>query len=156
MMTFLHLKVHNGWGIFSLGSVFQIFHWFSLSCHIRFSFDIYVWLQLKHLCVDIYAWWPFCVLYVKVPRKICQNRLTHLCVAMVNNLGDFDEPPTRGATVLGSQLQYLLQVIVLLKLYYSSLQNNTKMPTWPNLCNYWKPWIIRALVILKDPLIFQF
>ena len=25
--------------------------------HVRFGSDIYVWLQLKHLCVDIYVWW---------------------------------------------------------------------------------------------------
>ena len=31
--------------------------------------------------------------YLKVPRKICQNRLTHLCIAMVNHLGDSDESP---------------------------------------------------------------
>ena len=40
MMTFLHLKVHNGSGKFSIGSVFQIFHLFSFPHHIMFSFDI--------------------------------------------------------------------------------------------------------------------
>ena len=34
---------------FSVGSVFPI-------THPRFHFNIYVWLCLKHLCVDIYAW----------------------------------------------------------------------------------------------------
>ena len=32
-------------------------------------------------------------LYLKVPRKVCQNRLTHLCIAVVNRLGDSDESP---------------------------------------------------------------
>ena len=34
---------------FSIGSVFWIFHWFSFPCHPM--------LCLKHLCMDIYAWW---------------------------------------------------------------------------------------------------
>ena len=33
---------------FSIGSFFPI-------THARFNFNIYVWLHLKHLCVDIYA-----------------------------------------------------------------------------------------------------
>ena len=32
---------------------------------------------------------------VKSAKKIRQNRLTHLCIAMVNRLGDSDESPTR-------------------------------------------------------------
>ena len=38
-------------------SFFQIFHWFIFSpiTHPRFHFNIYAWLHLKHLCVDIYA-----------------------------------------------------------------------------------------------------
>ena len=35
-------------------------------------------------------------LYLKVPRKIHQNRLTHLCIAVVNRLGDSDESPKKG------------------------------------------------------------
>ena len=31
---------------------------------------------------------------VKSAKKISQNRLTHLCVADVNRLGDSDESPT--------------------------------------------------------------
>ena len=38
---------------FSIGSVFSI-------THSRCRFNIFAWLCLKHLCVDIYAWWPFC------------------------------------------------------------------------------------------------
>ena len=30
---------------------------------------------------------------VKSAQKICQNRLTHLCIAMVNHLGDSNESP---------------------------------------------------------------
>ena len=30
---------------------------------------------------------------VKSAKKICQNRLTHLCIAMVNCLGDSDKSP---------------------------------------------------------------
>ena len=48
---------------FSIGSVFPI-------THPRFCFN------LKHLCMDIYAWWPF-------------------CVAVVNRLGDSDESPMK-------------------------------------------------------------
>ena len=51
VITFLHLKVYNGWCKFSVGSVFQIFHQFDFPHHIRFSFTICVWLWLKHLCV---------------------------------------------------------------------------------------------------------
>ena len=43
MMTFLHLKVYNGWGIFFVGLVFQIFLWFSISLPHQ------VWFQ--HLCM---------------------------------------------------------------------------------------------------------
>ena len=66
---------------FSIGSVFPI-------THLRFCFNIYAWLHIKHSCMDIYAWWPFCTLSKKVPKEICQNRLKHLCVAVVNRLGD--------------------------------------------------------------------
>ena len=40
MMTFLHLKVHNGWCKFFSSSGFQIFYWFSFPHHVRFSFNI--------------------------------------------------------------------------------------------------------------------
>ena len=51
---------------FSVGWVFPV-------THLRFCFNIYAWLHLKHLCIDIYAWWPFCT--SKSAKKICQNRL---------------------------------------------------------------------------------
>ena len=53
---------HNGWRWifnrfsfpnFSIGSVFPV-------THLRFDFNIHTWLRIKHLCVDIYVWWPFC------------------------------------------------------------------------------------------------
>ena len=75
IMTFLHLKVHNGWCKFFIGSVFQIFHWLSFPCHIRFMHG--------HSCVMI-----FLHFIPKSAKKICQNRLTHLCVTMVNHLGN--------------------------------------------------------------------
>ena len=31
------------------------FYWFSFPYHVRFGSDIYVWLKLKYLWVDIYA-----------------------------------------------------------------------------------------------------
>ena len=54
---------------FSIGSVFPI-------THPGFCFNIYVWLRLKYLCVDIYMWWPFCG--SKKCQKFRQNRLPHL------------------------------------------------------------------------------
>ena len=41
---------------FSVGLVFQIFHWFSFLTHPRFCLNTYAWLCLKKLCMDIYAW----------------------------------------------------------------------------------------------------
>ena len=42
----------------------QIFHWFSfpivISLNTRFDLNIQVWFFLKHLCMDIHTWWPFC------------------------------------------------------------------------------------------------
>ena len=64
---------------FSVGSVFSI-------THPRFCYNIHAWLPIKHLCMDIYVRWPFCT--KKCQKKICQNRLTHLCVAVVNRLGN--------------------------------------------------------------------
>ena len=72
----------------SMWWLMQIFCWFSFPCHDRFSSNIYAWLQLKHLCMMTF-------LYLKVPRKICQNRLRHLCIAVVNHLGDSDESPIK-------------------------------------------------------------
>ena len=46
---------------FSVGSVFPI-------THPRFCYNIHAWLPIKHLCVDIYVWWPFCT-------KKCQKNL---------------------------------------------------------------------------------
>ena len=43
--------------------------------------------SFHHLCVDIYAWWPFCT-SEKCQNKFSQNRLTHLCIAVVNRLGN--------------------------------------------------------------------
>ena len=42
---------------FSIGSLFPI-------THPRLHLNIYVWLHLKHLCVDIYAWFTPRVTYV--------------------------------------------------------------------------------------------
>ena len=36
VMTFLHLKVHNGWCKFSIGSVFSM----TMPLHLRFGFNI--------------------------------------------------------------------------------------------------------------------
>ena len=36
---------------------------------------------------------------VKSAQKICQNRPTHLCIAMVNRLGDSDESPKMAVTL---------------------------------------------------------
>ena len=46
---------------FSIGSVFPI-------THLKFRFDIYAWPCIKHSCMDIYAWWPFCT------SKKCQKK----------------------------------------------------------------------------------
>ena len=73
-ITFLHLKVHNGWCKFSIGSVFQIFHWLSFPCPIKFMHG--------HSCLM-----TFLNFILKSAKKFCQNRLTHLCVAIVNHLG---------------------------------------------------------------------
>ena len=57
VMTFVHLKVHNGWCKFSVGSVFQIFHWFSFPHHHILG------LVSTFKCgyaKNIYVWWPFC------------------------------------------------------------------------------------------------
>ena len=66
----------------SFGSIFPI-------THPRFRFDIYVSLGLKHLFVVTFLH------YCKKCQKIRQNRLTHLCVAVVNRLEDSDESQTR-------------------------------------------------------------
>ena len=72
VMTFLHLKVYNGWCKFSVGSVFHI----TILLYPRIGFKI------------IYAWTFMCNLSaLKVLRKSHQNRLTHLRVTVVNRLG---------------------------------------------------------------------
>ena len=72
------LKVHKDLCKFSIGSIFQIFHWFSFpnfslvlfspSPHPRLSLNIIAWLHSKHLCVVVFPHYS-------------QNRLTHLYVA---------------------------------------------------------------------------
>ena len=59
VMTFLHLKVHNGWCKFSIGLVFQIFHWFSFThqCII----DL-VSIFKGGYALNIHVWWPLCSL----------------------------------------------------------------------------------------------
>ena len=69
VMTFLYLKVHNGWHKFSIGSVLPS------PCHFQHS-SMMMFLCLKHLWVDIHAWWPFCT-PKKKPGKIHKNSLTH-------------------------------------------------------------------------------
>ena len=55
---------------FSIGSVFPI-------THLRFCFNIYAWLCLKHLCMDIYVWLPFCT-----SEKSPVYPTSHLCVVL--------------------------------------------------------------------------
>ena len=87
MMTFLHLKVQCGWCEFSLGSVS------SSPCHcILGSVSTFK----RGYAQNIYAWSPFCT-RVKSAKKISQNRLTHLCVAVVNRLGNSSSHQKQGA-----------------------------------------------------------
>ena len=81
-MTFLHSKGQNGWQ--------QIFRWFSFSigsvsppCLLGSFQHLGVGTHkcLKHLGVTFLH-------SQKVPKKVHQNRLTHLCVAVVNRLGN--------------------------------------------------------------------
>ena len=95
MVTFLHLANQNTnfpliqFSKLSVGSVFPI-------THLRFCFNIYVWLHIKH------SWWTFMhgnlSALVKSGQKIRQNRLTHLCVAVVNRLGNSNESPKISTT----------------------------------------------------------
>ena len=50
---------------FSIDSVFPV-------THLRFHFNIYAWLCIKHSCMDIYAWWPFCT------SKKCQKKFAKI------------------------------------------------------------------------------
>ena len=62
----------------------QFFRWFSFpATPLRFvsTFRRGACINVKHLCVTFLH-------FQKVPRKILQNRLTHLCVAVVNRLGN--------------------------------------------------------------------
>ena len=109
---------HNGWCWYSVSQL-QIFLWFSFPSPHHFIFvsvstfkydDVPMLkmfmcghspppqVQFHHLClamVETFVCGHLCVmtfLYF-MPRKIRQNRLTHLCVAVVNRLGDSDESP---------------------------------------------------------------
>ena len=64
------VSVENWRYEFSVGSVFPI-------THPRFLFNIYACLCLKLLCVDIYAWWPFCT-----SKKSLGYPTSHLCVVL--------------------------------------------------------------------------
>ena len=75
VMTFLHLNYIMADANFPLVQ-------FCCSLHPRFGFNIYTSLHLKHLSVVTF------LNYSKKCQKICQNRLTHLCVAVVNRLGN--------------------------------------------------------------------
>ena len=86
VVTFLHLE--NGRHKFSVDSVFQTFPF------VQFS-PSPIWGSFHHLCVALHKTFMhghLCVVTFlhqwKAPKKICQNRLTHLCVAMVNCLGN--------------------------------------------------------------------
>ena len=79
----------------SMWWLMQIFHWFSFPNFLLVQFSSPHQVQFGHLCVatvKTFMLGYLCVmtiLYLKVRRKICQNRLTHLCVPMVNRLGDW-------------------------------------------------------------------
>ena len=49
-----------------------------------------------------------------------------------------DSCNTKGATVLGSQVQSPWEVNVLLNIFYTSLRSNTKLSDLPILCNFGK------------------
>ena len=86
MVTFLHSE--NGRHKFSIHSVFRTFPL------VQFSPSPMLGL-FHHLCVATHKTFMrghLCMVTFlhqgKVPKKIRQNRLTHLCVAVVNRLGN--------------------------------------------------------------------
>ena len=60
----------------------QIICWFRFPSFllVQLSMSPILGLVSRFKTFILYAWWPFCTLSKKVPRKIRQNRLTHLCV----------------------------------------------------------------------------
>ena len=83
MVTFLHSEKKLETQIFhqfsfpnfSIGSVSPV-------TRLRFCFNIYVWLRIKHLCVVAFLH------FIQESAKKKSNRLTHLWVAVVNRLGN--------------------------------------------------------------------
>ena len=106
VMTSLYLKVHNGWGKYSIGSVFQIFYWFSFPPPHQVQFWHLSMAMLKtimcgHLCMMTFLHSQ------ELPRKNCQNRLTHLCVNYGKLLRLLFESPIKDCTAHGQVLSTL-------------------------------------------------
>ena len=70
IMTFLHLTVHDCWVKLSIGSIFPM------------TMPLYPMFMPGHSSMMTFLHSQ------KVPRKIYQNRLTHLCITVVNPLGN--------------------------------------------------------------------
>ena len=76
---------------FSINSVFQTFLLVQFSpSPIQHLCVVHKTFMRGHLCVV-----TFLHFIQESAKKSCQNRLTHLCVAVVNRLGDSDESPIR-------------------------------------------------------------
>ena len=75
---------------------------FSPPCQVQFQHLSMA--TLMHLFYAVFMYKHLCMVTFlhsqKVPRKKCQNRLTHVCVTMVNRLGDSDESPKNRKSVL--------------------------------------------------------
>ena len=81
-MTFLHSKGQNGWRKFSVDSVFPLVQFPPPRLLGSFQhLGVGRHKCLKHLGMTFLH-------SQKVPKKVHQNRLTHLCVAVVNRLGN--------------------------------------------------------------------
>ena len=70
-----------------------------------------------------------CTLCSKVPKN--QNRLAHLCVAIVNHLGDSDESP-----ITDNSPTQCFQWIFLVNSEFTS-------PQWASICNSYTPWYFK-------------
>ena len=74
----------------------EIFHWFSFSIGLVSPLSLLG--SFQHLCVATHKYLSMVTFVhstLKSAKKIHQNRLINLDVAMVHRLGDFDESPIK-------------------------------------------------------------